>query len=45
VIGGMISATLLAIFFVPLFFVIVERIFKPKPRRHDEAVTTPVESH
>jgi len=25
--------------------VIVERIFKPKPRRHDEAVTTPVESH
>jgi hypothetical protein len=41
VIGGMISATLLAIFFVPLFFVIVERIFKPKPRRHDEAVATP----
>jgi multidrug efflux pump len=41
VIGGMISATLLAIFFVPLFFVIVERIFKPKPRRRDEAVTTP----
>jgi multidrug efflux pump len=45
VIGGMISATLLAIFFVPLFFVIVERIFKPKPRRHDEAVPTPAESH
>jgi multidrug efflux pump len=45
VIGGMISATLLAIFFVPLFFVIVERIFKPKPRRRDEAVTTPAESH
>jgi multidrug efflux pump len=30
VIGGMISATLLAIFFVPLFFVVVEKIFKPK---------------
>ncbi|WP_165185379.1 efflux RND transporter permease subunit [Caulobacter soli] len=46
VIGGMISATLLAIFFVPLFFVLVEKIFKPKPRRHDdEAVTTPAESH
>jgi multidrug efflux pump len=27
-IGGIISATLLAIFFIPLFFVLVERIFK-----------------
>ena len=27
-IGGIISATLLAIFFIPLFFVIIERIFK-----------------
>jgi multidrug efflux pump len=46
VIGGMISATLLAIFFVPLFFVIVERIFKPKPRRRDDvSPTTPAESH
>ena len=38
VIGGMISATLLAIFFVPLFFVVVERIFKPKHPGHDAAV-------
>jgi multidrug efflux pump len=38
VIGGMLSATLLAIFFVPLFFVIVERIFKPKHKGHDTAV-------
>jgi multidrug efflux pump subunit AcrB len=38
VIGGMISATLLAIFFVPLFFVLVERIFKPKHKGHDAAV-------
>ncbi len=45
VIGGMISATLLAIFFVPLFFVIVERIFKPKPRHRDEAVDDLAESH
>ncbi len=46
VIGGMLSATLLAIFFVPLFFVIVEKIFKPKPRRHDDAaVATPAEGH
>jgi multidrug efflux pump len=37
VIGGMISATLLAIFFVPLFFVVVERIFKPKHPGHDAA--------
>ena len=46
VIGGMLSATLLAIFFVPLFFVMVEKIFKPKPRRHDEAsATAPAEGH
>jgi multidrug efflux pump len=45
VIGGMISATLLAIFFVPLFFVVVERIFKPKPRRQDEAPAIPAEGH
>jgi multidrug efflux pump len=37
VIGGMISATLLAIFFVPLFFVVVEKIFKPKHPGHDAA--------
>ncbi|EJL28251.1 hydrophobe/amphiphile efflux-1 (HAE1) family transporter [Caulobacter sp. AP07] len=45
VIGGMISATVLAIFFVPLFFVVVERIFKPKPRHQDEAPAIPAEGH
>jgi multidrug efflux pump len=50
VIGGMISATLLAIFFVPLFFVLVERIFKPKHKGHEhdadpQSPTTPAESH
>ena len=45
VIGGMISATVLAIFFVPLFFVIVERIFKPKPRHFAETPVTPAEGH
>ncbi|MDB5457724.1 MAG: hydrophobe/amphiphile efflux family transporter, partial [Caulobacter sp.] len=47
VIGGMISATLLAIFFVPLFFVLVERVFKPKPRRaaHADTPAAPSESH
>jgi multidrug efflux pump len=33
VIGGMLTATVLAIFFVPMFFVLVRRIF---PRRHVE---------
>ncbi|CAN5444263.1 efflux RND transporter permease subunit [soil metagenome] len=47
VIGGMISATVLAIFFVPLFFVVVEQIFKPKPKPHhvDETPVTPAEGH
>ena len=38
VIGGMLSATLLAIFFVPLFFVVIEKVFKPKHKGHDEVV-------
>jgi multidrug efflux pump len=50
VIGGMLSATLLAIFFVPLFFVLVEKIFKPKHPGHDAAVphgddAAPTEAH
>jgi len=32
VIGGMISATVLAVFLVPVFFVVVRRIFPGKPR-------------
>nr|WP_295108243.1 efflux RND transporter permease subunit [uncultured Caulobacter sp.] len=44
VIGGMLSGTILAIFFVPLFFVLVERIFKAKLRK-DEASAAPVEGH
>ena len=38
VIGGMLTATVLAIFFVPLFFVLVRRVFKS---RH----ATTAESH
>ena len=34
VIGGMISGTLLAVFFVPLFFVVVRRFFKGSERQH-----------
>jgi len=45
VIGGMISATLLAIFFVPLFFVVVEKVFKPKHKRADETPVIPAEGH
>ncbi|MBM7062087.1 efflux RND transporter permease subunit [Pseudomonas sp. UL073] len=33
VIGGMVTATVLAIFGVPLFFVLVSALFKGKPRR------------
>ncbi|GLS05679.1 multidrug efflux RND transporter permease subunit [Chitiniphilus shinanonensis] len=32
VLGGMISATVLAIFFVPLFFVLIRRLFRPRHR-------------
>ena len=32
VVGGMLSATVLAIFFVPIFFVVVLRLFRVKPR-------------
>jgi len=37
VIGGMLSATILAIFFTPLFFVLVLRFFPPKPQDEEEA--------
>ena len=39
VIGGMLTATALAVFFVPLFFVLVRRVFKS---RHGEAEPRPV---
>ena len=38
VVGGMIAATVLAIFLVPVFFVVVRRIFKAGPSRHEMAV-------
>ena len=37
VMGGMISATLLAVFFVPVFFVVVMRLFRRKAVRAGEA--------
>ena len=44
VLGGMISATLLGIFFVPVFFLVVRKIFPAKPTvskqtEHEAAVT------
>jgi multidrug efflux pump len=42
VIGGMITAVVLAVFFVPLFFVLVRRWFKPSERqRQRDAHETP----
>ncbi len=37
VLGGMISATILGIFFVPIFFVVVERLFDRRARKESEA--------
>ncbi len=36
VIGGMLAATFLAIFLVPVFFVVVRKIFPGHPRHHQE---------
>jgi multidrug efflux pump len=38
VLGGMISATLLGIFFVPIFFVVVERIFDRRAKRERDSL-------
>jgi multidrug efflux pump len=36
VIGGMLTATVLAVFLVPLFFVVILQLFRVKPRRADD---------
>ena len=36
VMGGMIAATVLAVFLVPVFFVVVRRIFPGHARHHEE---------
>jgi multidrug efflux pump len=43
VVGGMIAGTVLAVLFVPLFFVVVRRLFKPSQRQleHDAGVEPP----
>ncbi len=42
VIGGMLSGTVLAIFFVPLFFVLVRRLFAPRPAAAAKPAEPPV---
>ena len=42
VMGGMITATLLAVFFVPIFFVVVRRFFKAPPPLPVEAPPQPL---
>ena len=37
VIGGMLTATVLAVFLVPVFFVVVRHFFPGQPRRHEES--------
>jgi len=43
VMGGMISATVLAIFFVPVFFVVVQRLFGKDPKRLPLSAAAPAE--
>ena len=40
VLGGMFTGTVLAVIFVPIFFVVIRRIFKPRSHRPDPAAST-----
>ena len=44
VVGGMLSATILAIFFVPVFFTVVKRLFREHPRDAGGAQTAAQEA-
>jgi multidrug efflux pump len=44
VIGGMLSATILAVFFVPVFFVLVQKIFARGPRSEASPAALPTEA-
>ncbi len=43
VLGGTIAATLLGIFFIPLFYVVIKRIFKTRPQAAGTASAAPQE--
>jgi multidrug efflux pump len=45
VVGGMVTATILAVFFVPVFFVTVLRVFRVKPKvKYDDAKAAAVKA-
>ncbi|WP_037035184.1 efflux RND transporter permease subunit [Rahnella sp. WP5] len=45
VVGGMLTATFLAIFFVPMFYVTVVNLFTRKSKKHDKALPAPEATH
>ncbi|PSU86626.1 hydrophobe/amphiphile efflux-1 family RND transporter [Photobacterium kishitanii] len=45
VLGGMLSSTFLGIFFIPIFFVVVERIFSRGKTKSKPESTPPTQSH
>jgi multidrug efflux pump len=45
VMGGMIAATALAVFLVPVFFLVVQRFFPGHARHHDDAATKDKDAH
>ena len=45
VMAGMVSATALGVFFVPIFFVLVRRLFKSKPNPEKNTAPTPETAH
>jgi len=45
VMSGMIAATVLAVFFVPVFFVVVRRFFPAKPARAETAAAAVESQH
>ena len=42
VLGGMVMGTFLGLFFIPLFFVVIERLFAPGHERHEPRDAAPV---
>lgn len=41
VVGGVITATVLALYFVPIFFIVVLKLFKVKPHPINKNATAP----
>ncbi|WP_272701410.1 efflux RND transporter permease subunit [Desulfovibrio sp. Fe33] len=45
VMGGMIAATILGIFFIPLLYVALRKVFKYKPAHRDDPLPEPARAH